>query len=187
MGTSTPNLQLWKPAPGDNVNVTTDIDNNWDKVDTAVQNLNVPPTCIARMTGNFNISANADVFAGAGWVATEDPTNMLTVGATPGTTLITIAKAGKYLISYVANNDPASGSTANYITLNSADINQSRARDSRGASTAGGDGTWLHAWKEYRLNVNDKLYWGTWSSVACTSYQLKFGVAAEIEVRLVTQ
>lgn len=35
-GTSTPNLQLYKPDPDDNVNVVTDLNNNWDKVDSAV-------------------------------------------------------------------------------------------------------------------------------------------------------
>lgn len=38
MGTSTPNLQLFKPDPDDdNVNVETDLNANYDKIDTAVK------------------------------------------------------------------------------------------------------------------------------------------------------
>ena len=38
MGTNTPNLQLFKPDPDlDNVNVETDLNDNYDKLDTAVQ------------------------------------------------------------------------------------------------------------------------------------------------------
>lgn len=39
MGTTTPNFALYKPATSDVVNVVTDINNNMDSVDTALQNL----------------------------------------------------------------------------------------------------------------------------------------------------
>lgn len=53
MGTTTANLALYKPATSDVVNVVTDINNNMDTIDTAIQSLRVPPKGKLWRTGGF--------------------------------------------------------------------------------------------------------------------------------------
>lgn len=185
MGTNTPNLQLWKPATSDNVNVVTDLNNNSDKIDTEVQALKDPPLCIVRMSSaSFGMTGGVDLFAQGGWVAADDTTNMFTAGSAGVNSFITIAKAGLYYLRFKINCDPASGSAACYLMLNTAAVANSVVRDSRSAVPPGGEGTWVNANRERRLIVGDKLYWGVWSSVNCTAYQTKLGESSEVEIRL---
>lgn len=56
-GTSTTNYQLYKPDPSDNVNVATDINANYDKIDAGLNDLHNPPWGKLWSTGGFQALA----------------------------------------------------------------------------------------------------------------------------------
>lgn len=61
MGSSTPNLQLWRPDPDlDFVNVETDLNDNWDKIDTAYQDTtdSIVPWLSAYKTADQSITSS---------------------------------------------------------------------------------------------------------------------------------
>lgn len=169
MGTNTPELQLFKPDyTTDNIDVPVDFNNNWDKVDTAVKNLNKENVVIVKLNANFGLAAGTDLFAETNWaVEGSDLSSMAVLSSVGGTkSYILIPRDGRYNIRYTSNYDSASGGVVCYWAIDAPDNAHTYARASGPVNTAGGDGTWLRAEEEAPLLAGQKIYWGNWSSVA---------------------
>jgi len=141
--------------------------------------------CRVNFSGSVTIGS-PDTFAQGGWTAVEDPYGMLHTPPGSGTySYIQVPTAGRYMVSYRTSLNPGTGSVACSITKNAADINNSVVRDSKPATTGGGDGTWVHAWREVNLAAGDKLYWANWSSTSSTMQSSVLNVPQEMYVRKV--
>ena len=143
------------------------------------------PVCRITMTASASLAASADTYAQTGWAPGEDPDDLFTVSR--GGSLyssIDIPVSGRYLV-YVRGifTSPASAATMTaFVTQNGVGVPYSIVRGNTNSTTAGGDGTIVEASRPVLLNTGDLLYWGYWSSQACTLTANLNDVPSEVSI-----
>lgn len=145
----------------------------------------VPPICRVQLNVDTALSASVEMFAQANWVIGEDPNNNSTLSPTAGIySYITAPISGRYLVQNrgVFTSPAASATMLSFITVNGTDSTLSVARDNKNSSSAGTDGTIVNAVRPVYLDEDDRIYWGYWSSQACTLSATLKNVPTEVSI-----
>lgn len=145
------------------------------------------PMCEVRLTSQYTNSANADAFAGAGWTLQQQTVSPFHyangTGSGVGNTAyqrLRIPISGRYLLDFQA----FFGSTNAYNaaikimaktgTAAPSVLNDSIASD-MSPSSAGSEGTSLHAHVIDYFAAGTIVYWGTWRSTSGPVLVTQFG------------
>lgn len=123
MGTSTANLQLYKPDPTELVDVASHLNANYDRLENKLVTSQAGPCCILRRDTNFTVPNVADT--AIPWTVQErnDLVGGIAMWPGNGATGITIRKAGTYTVGmrgvFLGNN--AGTIRAGYVVANGGD------------------------------------------------------------------
>lgn len=121
MGTSTANLQLYKPDPTEMVDVANHLNANWDRLENKLVTTGAGPSCILRRDTNFTVPNVGDT--AVAWTVQErnDSVGGLAMW-TSGATGVTIRKAGTYTCGWRGvYSGVNAGSRGAFIVINGGD------------------------------------------------------------------